>query len=243
MINALFEELEEGGFTYDISHNSEGRISRLFIAHLLSIKLVKAFSDIFVMDCTYKTNKYNMPLLDIIGVSCFNTSFYSGFVFLEKEDEENYSWALRAFKEIIGQGNQPCVIMSDRELALMNGIKNIFPTMTNLLCVWHIEKNVLANCKKYFGRAEDFDIFMSSWNNVVYSTTEDLFEKNWDEFESMYIEKKDALEYIKKYGFLGKKSLLVLGPISTCILAIGLHQELKVLMPNLNNICKFLQEI
>ncbi|XP_042754370.2 uncharacterized protein LOC111901587 [Lactuca sativa] len=89
MINALFEELEEGGFTYDISHNSEEHISRLFIAHPLSIKLVKAFSNIFVMDCTYKTNKYNMSLLDIT----------------EKEDEENYAWALRAFKEIIGQGD------------------------------------------------------------------------------------------------------------------------------------------
>ncbi|XP_042754325.1 uncharacterized protein LOC122196071 [Lactuca sativa] len=120
MINALFKELEECGFTYDISHNPKGYISRLFIAHPLSIKLIKAFSHIFVMDCTYKTNKYNMPLLDIIGVSCFNTSFYSGFVFLEREDEENYSWALRAFKEIIGHDNQPCVIMSDRELALMN---------------------------------------------------------------------------------------------------------------------------
>ncbi|KAJ9549306.1 hypothetical protein OSB04_021849 [Centaurea solstitialis] len=194
MINALFEELVKGGFTYDISHNPDGRISRLFIAHPLSIKLAKVFSSTFVMDCTYKTNKYNMPLFDIIGVSCFNTSFYSGFVFLEKEDEENYIWALSTFKEIIGQDNQPCVIVSDRELALMNGIKNVFPATINLLCVWHIEKNVLANCKKYFGRAEEFDIFMSGWNNVVYSTTEALFEENWREFELIYKEKKDALE-------------------------------------------------
>ena len=197
LINALFQELEEGGFTYDISHNPEGRISRLFMAHPLSIKLAKSFSNIFVMDCTYKTNKYNMSLLDIIGVSCFNTSFYSGFAFLEKEDEENYAWALRAFKEIIGEGNEPCVIMSDRELALMNGINNVFPTTTNLLCVWHIEKNVLANCKKYFGTNEAFDLFMSIWNNVIYSTTEALFESNWGGFEAMYKEKKDALDYIK----------------------------------------------
>ncbi|XP_023752378.2 PKS-NRPS hybrid synthetase cheA-like [Lactuca sativa] len=195
MINALFEELDEGGFIYDISQNAEGWISRLFIAHPLSIKLAKAFSNIFLMDCTYKTNKYNMPLLDIIGVSCFNTAFYSGFVFLEREDEENYSWALRAFKEIIGQ--DPCVIMSDRELALINAIKKVFPTTSNLLCVWNIEKNVLANCKKYFGRAEEFDIFMSDWNNVVYSTTEALFEENWFEFTSIHKEKKDAIEYIK----------------------------------------------
>nr|KAJ0222305.1 hypothetical protein LSAT_V11C200082940 [Lactuca sativa] len=114
MINALFDDLEEGGFTYVISHNLEGHITRLFIAHHLSIKLVKSFSNIF------------MSLLDIIGVSCCNTSFHYGFVFLESEDEDNYYWALHAYKEITGQGNQSCVIMSYRELMLINGINNIF---------------------------------------------------------------------------------------------------------------------
>ncbi|GJW41654.1 protein FAR1-related sequence 5 [Tanacetum coccineum] len=50
------------------------------------------------MDCTYKTNRLNMPLLDIIGVSCFNTSFYSGFAFLKTETVKSYEWALEAFK-------------------------------------------------------------------------------------------------------------------------------------------------
>lgn len=81
MVSALFEELAKVGFIYDILHNDIGHITYLFIIHPLSIKLAKVFSAIFVMDCTYKTNKYNMSLLDIIGVSCFNTFFYSGFVF------------------------------------------------------------------------------------------------------------------------------------------------------------------
>nr|KAJ0200109.1 hypothetical protein LSAT_V11C600301060 [Lactuca sativa] len=196
MMNALFEELDEGGFTYDISHNAEGRISRLFIAHPLSIKLAKAFSNIFLMDCIYKTNKYNMPLLDIIGVSLF-------------------SWKEKMQKTILGHyvhleeiiGQEPCVIMSDRELALMNGII-FFPTTSNLLCVWDIEKNVLANYKKYFGRAKEFDIFTSDWNNVVYTTTEALFEENWFEFMSIHKEKKDAIEYIKNVWLPGKQKFV-----------------------------------
>nr|XP_043615727.1 protein FAR1-RELATED SEQUENCE 5-like [Erigeron canadensis] len=198
MISVLFEELAKGGFSFDVLQNQEGRITRLFIAHPLSVKLAKAFSHTFVMDCTYKTNKYKMPLLDIIGSSCFNTSFYSGFVFLETEDEENYIWALTTFKKLFGEGNQPSLLVTNRELALINGIKNIFPTATNLLCVWHIEKNIIANCKKHFQHNEEFDIFMESWKNVVYSKTEALFENNWSEFKLFYKEKKDAVEYINK---------------------------------------------
>ncbi|KAL4589691.1 hypothetical protein LXL04_002599 [Taraxacum kok-saghyz] len=47
MIQALFDELQEGGFTYDILHNPEGRISRLFIAHPLSIKLANQYDTVF----------------------------------------------------------------------------------------------------------------------------------------------------------------------------------------------------
>ena len=117
--------------------------------------LTKNYSNIFVMDCTYKTNKYKMPLLDIIGISSFNTSFFSCFVFLQKEEEEDYVWALTKFGKILGIDNYPLVIVSDRELALMNAIKVVFPRTTNLLCVWHIEKNILVNCKRHFEKGED----------------------------------------------------------------------------------------
>nr|KAJ0227310.1 hypothetical protein LSAT_V11C100002350 [Lactuca sativa] len=140
-VSDLFEEFEKEGFIYDILHNSIGHITHLFITHPLSIKLAKAFSNIFIMDYTYKTNKYNMRLLDIIVVSCFNTSFYYDFVLLEREDEDSYIWALSVFKKTF-ENHEPTVIMSDRELALMNAINMVFPNMTNLLCIWHIEKNV-----------------------------------------------------------------------------------------------------
>ncbi|GKA29260.1 PKS-NRPS hybrid synthetase [Tanacetum coccineum] len=150
------------------------------------------------MDCTYKTNRFNMPLLDIIGVSCFNTSFYSGFAFLKTETVESYDWALKAFKKIFGHDNQPFVIMSDRELALMNGIKTIFPSATNSYVFGIFKRTLSQIAKVFFEDADEFNIFLSSWNNVVYSTTEDIFVNNWDEFELLYREKKDAIGYVKK---------------------------------------------
>ena len=41
------------------------------------------------------------------------------------------------------------VIVTDRDLALMNVVKIVFPESTNLLCRFHIDKNVKANVKPW----------------------------------------------------------------------------------------------
>ena len=102
--------------------------------------LAKTYSSIFVMDCTYKTNKYGMPLLDIIGMSSFNKSFYSCFVFVKSERTEDYTWALQTFSNVLGVDFQCSVIVSDRELALISAIEVVFPRATHLLCVGIFKK-------------------------------------------------------------------------------------------------------
>lgn len=197
VIQALVDELGEGGFSYNIEYDQEGHLTHLFFAHPISIELSKSYPHVFLMDCTYKTNKYKMPLLDIIGVSSFNTSFYSCFVFMQKEEEKDYVWALEMFNKILGVHNQPLVIISDRELALMNAIRIVFPSACNLLCVWHIEKNILANCKPHFREEVDWVAFLSTWTDLIKSPNESSFDKAWDRFENEYKENAAVLNYIR----------------------------------------------
>jgi len=44
----------------------------------------------------------------------------------------------------IKEGLFPQVILTDRDLALMNTIEIVFPNSVNLLCQFHIDKNVGA---------------------------------------------------------------------------------------------------
>ncbi|KNA03829.1 hypothetical protein SOVF_205420 [Spinacia oleracea] len=196
MIKALFDELGHGGFTYNYKHDDGGHLTHVFFSHPKSISLTKSFPTVFVMDCTYKTNKYKMPLLDIIGVSSFNKSFYSCFAFLEKEREQDYIWALQMFSNMKGHSSDDLVIVTDRELALMNAIRVVFPRAKHILCVWHIQKNVLSKCKGYFNK-ENWDDFVSAWNTIVYAKTEEAYDKAWDSFRVLYMEKKDVIDYIR----------------------------------------------
>ena len=76
-----------------------------------------------------------MPLLNIIGTTSFGTTYYLDFVFLSSETEEDYLWALKELK-IVMQGKDiidPGVVVTDRELALMNALEIVFPKTVNLL--------------------------------------------------------------------------------------------------------------
>ena len=66
--------------------------------HPTAIKLWKANPDCLLLDCTYKTNRFNMPLLNICGVTGNNKTPQFALCFLSGEKEEDYQWALQQFK-------------------------------------------------------------------------------------------------------------------------------------------------
>jgi len=53
-------------------HESSQVVSDIFWTYPDSLKLLNAFSIVLLMDNTYKTNKYRLPLLEIVGVNRFN---------------------------------------------------------------------------------------------------------------------------------------------------------------------------
>lgn len=98
------------------------------------------------MDCTYKSNKYCLLLLNVVGTTCLNTTFYSAFGFLLQERIEDFIWFLRILQTLYRQLDLEDlkIIVTDRDSALMAAIRKIFPHTENLLCLWRINKCVQA---------------------------------------------------------------------------------------------------
>ena len=103
---------------------------------------------VFLTDSTYKTNRYRFPLLDIVGVTPTEMTFSIAFAYLEEEHINNIVWALEWFRSIFMRRDTiPQVIVIDKDSTLTNAVKTVFPKSTNLLCQFHIDKNVKAKCK------------------------------------------------------------------------------------------------
>ena len=89
------------------------------------------------MDCTYKINKFKMPLCIITGITSLNTTFYVDFCFMSQEFVDDYLWLLQqfAFLYIHVGVPRPRAIITDGEKGLISSIHRVFPGIANLLCI------------------------------------------------------------------------------------------------------------
>ncbi|XP_073225793.1 uncharacterized protein [Cicer arietinum] len=70
------------------------------------------------------------------------------------------------------------VIVTDRDLALMNAVEYVFSKAVNLLCLFHVCKNVKAKCKMtVFSKKKQVQI-MEAWEALVYSYDEAQYYMN-----------------------------------------------------------------
>ena len=65
--DALIKDLKEWGIHYEGNPDKENITRHLFIALPESIKLAHDNQDVILVDNTYKTNKYDMLLLHVVG--------------------------------------------------------------------------------------------------------------------------------------------------------------------------------
>ncbi len=65
--DALIQYLKNNKIHFKLNVTLENRVRHLFITYLQSIQLAQTNQDVVLVDNTYKTNKFDMPLLHMIG--------------------------------------------------------------------------------------------------------------------------------------------------------------------------------
>ena len=210
-IHALANQLEQEGFWSRVQYGPDRHVTAVLFAHPDSLVYLRAYPEVLLLDCTYKTNKYGMPLLDMIGVDATGRSFCIAFAFLSGETEEDYTWALERLKALYEQCGRvfPSVILTDRCVAVMNAASTLFPS-TTYLCVWHANKAVLARCQPVFQTAEEWGEFYTCWFSILGSPTEEVYKERLKEFEKKYaLTNLEQVGYIKETWLLPYKEKLV----------------------------------
>jgi hypothetical protein len=101
LIQALLYTLhDDGDWVYQYQTDDNDKVTTLFFSRCQCLELLRSNPFFLVMDYTYKTNKYKMPLLHIIGSTALGSMFFVAFCFLSSEIAESYGFALRCLKSM-----------------------------------------------------------------------------------------------------------------------------------------------
>ena len=96
-LQQLMKLLERDQYIHWYRLKDEDVICDIFWCHPDVVKLCNAYNLVFLIDSTYKTNRYMLPLLDFVGVTPIGMTFSVGFAYLEGERINNTVWALEWF--------------------------------------------------------------------------------------------------------------------------------------------------
>ena len=152
LVERTMEILQQEDFFHRSGIN-DNRIEALFFAHPRVVEIFKDNPDVVMMDCTYKTNNYALPLLCFVTITQVGIAMPVAHAFLHAEHEASYTWALDCLRDMINQYHieEPSVIVHDRDRALIRGLEAVFPGIPHLLCLWHMNEDVKANANATFG--------------------------------------------------------------------------------------------
>ena len=116
------------------------------------------------------------------------------------------------------------VIVTNRDLTLMNAVKTVFLECTNLLCRFHIDKNVKAKCKSLIGQKNPWDYVMDAWGSLVDFPSEHQFDdclkkcevpcSSWPMFVD-YVKQTWIIPHKEKFVKAWTNKVMHLGNITT----------------------------
>jgi hypothetical protein len=224
MIEALldllknFETTEGGGedakWWHKVKYDGEGHVSNLFFAHLDSFIMIKENPHVMQIDTTYKTNKFNMPLLHTVGVTSHHTIFDVCFGFMGGEDHTHYGWHIQAMHEFFEFLKvNPWCFVTDHNPALKSALTACYPSVHQRRCIWHINQNVQKqsmkawDMRKAYSDEEKHKLeekrtgFMERCHVLVGKPTQNMF---WDEWKGIL---KDYAEYPVLIMYLEREQL------------------------------------
>jgi len=152
------------------------------------------YYEIILMNCIYKTNKYKMSLLIIIKVIVLNITFYVAFYFIKDENYSDYTWAMQILKRLYNHLDLSYfeIVLFDDDKTLALALCHVFSSskyrVNYALCVWHINNNIIINCKKLFSTNNLYNEFMKRWKTFRKTKISTLLKKDYNIFYHIYLD-------------------------------------------------------
>lgn len=195
-MHAIFTELqqlrqEDPGWEFQADLDDDGRLLALWWQSPKQAELATKYGDVVINDNTYNRNQYGYALNIGIVIDGMGKSRNIWYCLHEREDMAAHEWVLNTYKSICGR--EPEVFASDRDPALEPAVKRVFPTAFHLICLHHLQGNVVTNLRPNVP-ASSWSQFMDDFWEVYRAVSPEKFNKV---FESLCERYPGASHYLR----------------------------------------------
>ncbi len=194
----LFQQFDLNDFIWEYKADEDNHVTHLFFASRATLSLFTSFPEVLLLDCSYQTNCFGLPLLNMVGITNISTSFYVAFSFIKSEAEEDYRWVLEQLTAHVTC--TPAVVVTDCDQALSNALSNVISQCVHILCRWHIRRSILSRVKRHFTtprRAQRQQVgrhaanhkvkgFMQDWDDISSACSVPDFRAQWRRLQQTY---------------------------------------------------------
>ena len=115
---------EQGAFVEYEQNTEDKSLTKLLFVTNVMYKNYKRYGNIVLIGATYKTNKYQIPLLVISRITEQGRNTIFALVLINDESAQTYQWALKVFLEG-HKGRKPNLFVTDGDLALCRAVTDV----------------------------------------------------------------------------------------------------------------------
>ncbi|KAI5682393.1 hypothetical protein M9H77_03621 [Catharanthus roseus] len=259
---------ERGYKVFHRNREESNVLSDIVVAHPTSNAMIRTWPYVMIMDTTHKKNKYNMPLLEVVGMTPIGKNFTVVTAFMCNEQATTYRWVLQQIKHLYftsamsnGQGSiinqeEPLVILTERESGLMSRKLEVLKTrwksrpdfLHYLFSTWLNPfaykfcrvwtSQVLHFVVETTNRAESEHSVLKVWLSTCHGDLDTVFLNIDSLIQCKIAEIKYTLEISKLREKYGAKSNAILKNLSNKIS----HLALKKIMDELKKAREMVEE-
>jgi len=121
LVEKVKEEIKLKGGYCGISLGKENILINFIYVSKTMIEYANKFLDMVLVDSTYKRNRFNIPIVNIIGINNFGHTIMLGFALLSDEKKMSYVWLFRQLK--LAWKKEPKFFISDECDSIISGKK------------------------------------------------------------------------------------------------------------------------
>ncbi|KAG8481976.1 hypothetical protein CXB51_026897 [Gossypium anomalum] len=168
-------QLTNPNFFYLMDFTDEGCLRNVFWVDSRCRACCGYFGDVIYVDNTCTSNRYETPLVALVGVNHHGQTVLLGCGLLAGETAESYTWLFKAWLTCV-LGQYPQTIITDRCKALQTAIAEVFPKSNHRFSLSLIMKRV----PEKLGGLRNYDAIRKTFVKAVFETLKVIeFEAAW----------------------------------------------------------------